>query len=78
LPVHHADRIEAPVLLIHGSEDWRVDVSQARRMKSALERAGKAHEWMQLRGEGHGVYEDGVRKEYYARILDFLGRHIGH
>lgn len=76
-PVHFAERIKAPVLLIHGSEDWRVDVSQARRMKSALERAGKAHEWMEVRGEGHGIFDEALRKEYYERLLAFLETHIG-
>ncbi len=76
-PVHHAARIEAPVLLIHGREDWRSDVSQSRGMKAALDRENKPHEWIELRGEGHGIYDADVRKETYERILTFLAQYIG-
>lgn len=76
-PVYHAERIKAPVLMVHGSEDWRADASHARRMKTALENAGKAHEWIELRGEGHGIFDDDTRRAYYEQLLAFLARHIG-
>jgi dipeptidyl aminopeptidase/acylaminoacyl peptidase len=75
-PVNHAERLEAPVLLIHGRDDWRADVSHARSMKAALEKAQKPHEWLELRREGHGIYDDDLRKETYERILAFLGQHL--
>lgn len=76
-PVYHAERIKAPVLMVHGSEDWRVDASHARRMKAALETAGKAHEWIELKGEGHGIFDQETRQAYYEQVLAFLARHIG-
>jgi dienelactone hydrolase len=76
-PVSHAERLEAPVLLIHGRDDWRADVSHARSMKAALENAQKPHEWVELRREGHGIYDEDLRKETYERILAFLGQHLG-
>lgn len=75
-PVHHAERIAAPVLLIHGREDWRADFQQAKRMRAALDQAGKRYEWVALKGEGHGIYSDEVRKETYERILAFLAEHL--
>lgn len=75
-PVHLADRIEAPVLLIHGKEDWRADYKHAKRMHKALERGGKQVEWMALSREGHGVYDEETRREVYERILAFLDRHL--
>lgn len=77
-PAHHAERIAIPLLLIHGTEDWRVDFQQARTMTEALDRANKPYEWMSLKGEGHGVFDENVREEVYTRILSFLGRHLAN
>ncbi|HEX7035542.1 MAG TPA: S9 family peptidase [Pseudomonadales bacterium] len=75
-PVHLAERIEAPVMLVHGREDWRADYIHGRRMKAALERHGKAMEWLPLRGEGHGIFDESTRAEVYEQMLRFLERHL--
>ena len=75
-PTHQAARIEIPVLLIHGKEDWRADYEQATRMKKALEANRKKLEWMALGGEGHGVYDEATRRRMYERILTFLDANL--
>jgi dipeptidyl aminopeptidase/acylaminoacyl peptidase len=75
-PVYNADRIQVPVLLIHGKEDSRADFKQAKRMKSALEESGKKFEWMELKREGHGVHDEETRTEVYERIIEFLDKHL--
>lgn len=75
-PVHNAQRIEVDVLLIHGKEDSRVDYSQAKSMKAALEKNGKYVEWLALGGEGHGIYDEETRRKVYTRILKFLDTHL--
>ncbi len=75
-PVYLADKIEVPILLVHGKEDWRVDYKQAKRMRSALEAKKKPFEWMALSREGHGVYDEENRREVYERILQFLDKHL--
>lgn len=75
-PVHQAQSITAPVLLIHGAKDGRVDYEQATRMKEALQKNGKQVEWLALSREGHGVYDEDSRREVYERILAFLDRHL--
>jgi dipeptidyl aminopeptidase/acylaminoacyl peptidase len=75
-PANHAAKIEVPVLLIHGKEDWRADYKQATRMKAALEKNQKPVEWLPLRGEGHGVYDDDTRLQVYEGILKFLDTHL--
>lgn len=77
-PVYNANKIEVPVLLIHGKADWRADFEQATRMKTALEKSQKQYEWMALRGEGHGVYDEETRRDVYEHILDFLARNLGN
>lgn len=75
-PVHQAAAIGIPILLIHGTADFRADYDHATRMRDALERHGKSFEWMALKGEGHGVYDESSRREVYERILVFLDRHL--
>jgi len=75
-PVHNAKAIQVPVLLIHGKEDGRADFNQAKRMKTALEDAGKSFEWMALSREGHGIYDEESRVEVYEKILGFLDKHL--
>jgi dipeptidyl aminopeptidase/acylaminoacyl peptidase len=74
--VNTAQSIRIPVLLVHGQADWRADYEHATRMKAALERHGKAFEWMALSREGHGAYDEETRHEVYERILAFLDRHL--
>jgi dipeptidyl aminopeptidase/acylaminoacyl peptidase len=76
-PVYNADKIEVPVLLIHGKADWRADFEQATRMKAALEKSHKQFEWMALKREGHGVFDEESRRDVYTRILEFLDHNIG-
>ncbi len=45
-------------VIIHGSDDTAVAVSQSRRLSAALERAGVRHEYLELPGEGHYGYLD--------------------
>jgi len=75
-PTRLATSIQAPVFLIHGTEDFRADFDQAQAMKTALERAGKRFEWLALSREGHGIYDEETRQEAYQRILGFLDQHL--
>jgi dipeptidyl aminopeptidase/acylaminoacyl peptidase len=75
-PAYTADKIQVPVFIIHGKEDWRADFEQATKMKSALKKNDKVFEWMELRGEGHGVHDEETRKEVYERILAFIDKYL--
>jgi dienelactone hydrolase len=75
-PVYNAQSIKAPVLLIHGKEDSRVDYQHAKRMRAALEENKKKVEWLALGGEGHGIYDENSRREVYERILQFLDANL--
>jgi dipeptidyl aminopeptidase/acylaminoacyl peptidase len=77
-PVYNAEKIQVPVLLIHGKDDWRADFEQAKRMKAALVKNNKQFEWMALSREGHGVFDEETRREVYARVLSFLDRNLMH
>jgi dipeptidyl aminopeptidase/acylaminoacyl peptidase len=52
-PAYRADEIEIPVLIVHGTDDHRVDVEHAYRLKAMLEAHGKRYSWLLLKGAGH-------------------------
>jgi dipeptidyl aminopeptidase/acylaminoacyl peptidase len=75
-PLHLAERIKAPVLLIHGRDDPVVPHDQATRLATALTRAGNPPERLSRFNEPHGIYHYKNRMAMYALIEDFLGRHL--
>jgi dipeptidyl aminopeptidase/acylaminoacyl peptidase len=46
-------------------------------MEKALRNAGVPVETLYYKTEGHGFYLEEHRREYYTRLLAFLGRHLG-
>lgn len=76
-PTAQAQSIKAPVLLIHGGKDEIAPKEHAFRMRDALTAAGKAPEWMYIDYEGHGFYDTENATAVYAKLEDFLKRHIG-
>src|SRR4029077_12598009 len=71
-PRYRAERIEAPVLLIHGRKDKRVVPLMTERMVEALEIEGKRHEVHWYDEEGHGWENRENQRDAVARILAFL------
>lgn len=76
-PVRLAERIKAPVFLAAGGKDERVPIEHSQAMEKALKAAGVPVETLYYPTEGHGFYDPAHRREFYTRLLDFLGRHIG-
>lgn len=77
-PLKHADRIQAPILLMHGADDERVPTSHGRNMDKALTKFGKPHEWYVFQNEGHGLNYLSNSKLYYERLFAFLDKYIGN
>lgn len=76
-PSRQADKLTAPVLLIHGGADRVTPPEQADAMRAALTKAGRSPEWMSVYGEGHGFYSEKNRVAAYKKIEAFLNQHIG-
>lgn len=75
-PLRHASRIQAPVFIAHGEYDKRVPLGHAKRLRTALDKAGKPYEWMVLDGEGHGLAYLHSQHRYYRQLLEFLAKHL--
>ncbi|WP_293373686.1 S9 family peptidase [Nevskia sp.] len=76
-PVNHLDRLKAPVFIIHGKEDERTPVSQAKALRAGLIKRGHPHEWLVKDGEGHGFADTANQIEQYTKIFAFLEQYIG-
>jgi dipeptidyl aminopeptidase/acylaminoacyl peptidase len=65
-PIHFADRITTPMLVLTGEDDMVVPMSQAELIVSALEENGIPHAYLVFPGEGHGFR----RSETIVRALE--------
>lgn len=54
-PLSHADRVETPLLLVHGEFDGRGNLGQAETFFSALQRQGKTARLLRYWGENHAL-----------------------
>ncbi len=75
-PVYRAERIEAPLLILHGRKDKRVVPLMTERMVEALEIEGKTHEVHWYDDEGHGWQRQDDRRDAFERTLAFLKSHL--
>ena len=71
-PIKHVDKIEAPVLLIHGSDDTVVPFEQSRLMAEALQRAQKPVELIRLKSEDHWLSRSETRLQMLQETVKFL------
>ncbi len=75
-PIHAAPAIHVPILLVHGTGDSVVSISQSERMAQELQAAGKSVRFVRLDGADHWL----VRTEDRIRVLKevdaFLHEHL--
>ncbi|GGM41554.1 S9 family peptidase [Haloarcula argentinensis] len=82
-PITHVGNLDAPLFIIHGVNDRRVPVSQARLFRDALEDAGYIEgpdgvfEYRELGEEGHASSDIEQKKRLFRLLDDFLGRRVG-
>ncbi len=81
-PVTHVEHLAAPLLMIHGVNDRRVPVSQARIFRDALEDAGFEegedgdYEYVELGEEGHASSDIDQKIRMLRTLDDFLQRRL--
>ncbi|MEN8214267.1 MAG: S9 family peptidase, partial [Pseudomonadota bacterium] len=76
-PLFMADRIKAPLLVIHGANDPRVQQGESDRIVTALRDRGKPVEYLVASDEGHGFNGARNRMAMAAAVEQFLARHLG-
>jgi len=76
-PINFVERIEAPVMVVHGRLDPRVDIDgQYRPLIRALIAENKTYEALVKRHEGHGFFKEQNQIELYTAMQAFLARYM--
>lgn len=71
-PISHVQRLDAPLLLTHGENDWRVPVAESRTFAEAASALGKPVTYVEFAGQGHGIQGLDNVLTYYRTIFAFL------
>lgn len=75
-PLYHVDRLQVPVMLVHGREDVRVDFEHSRRLSRMLTLAGRTPVMVALDDTGHGFGDVEKRVQAWTGIAGFLQQHL--
>jgi dipeptidyl aminopeptidase/acylaminoacyl peptidase len=76
-PLFKADRVQGPILLMHGVHDPRVKVSQSLQMAEALRANGKPVELLLFDKAGHGFQRWQDNMVAYRKTEEFLASCLG-
>jgi dipeptidyl aminopeptidase/acylaminoacyl peptidase len=76
-PARLADRVQIPILLMHGTDDTVVPISQSRRMLDRLRDARKDVRFVELSGDDHWLSDAETRILVLREMETFLAQHIG-
>ncbi len=75
-PIHKADRIQTPLLVIHGANDPRVPVGETEQIVKAIRDRGGAVEYLLFDDEGHGLSKLANKITAHSHTADFLDRYV--
>lgn len=73
-PVNFADKIKAPVLLVHGTDDRQVDIKHSYQMRDALQKAKKDVTFVELPSEDHYLMNEKNRMDTFRAMDSFLNK----
>ncbi|MDO9396659.1 MAG: prolyl oligopeptidase family serine peptidase, partial [Herbiconiux sp.] len=71
-PLAHAERIEVPLLVVHGELDTNVPIGEAHRIVAALRELERPVDYLELAGEGHEYRRADSRLLLLERLRAFL------
>jgi acetyl esterase/lipase len=76
-PLTYVDREDSPILMIHGTEDKTVPLSQSETLAAALKKAGVEHQLIVVPGAPHTFYVVSQSLDLRPQLFAFLGKHLG-
>jgi len=76
-PALHAGRVQAPLMIIHGTEDIVVPFEQAEIMAEAMDAAGRPYELVVIEGGRHysSQMTTSHKRQLYENLIAFLQEH---
>jgi dipeptidyl aminopeptidase/acylaminoacyl peptidase len=73
-PVNFAEKIKAPVLLVHGTDDRQVEIKHGYQMRDALQKAKKDVTFVELPSEDHYLMNEKNRMDTFRAMDSFLNK----
>lgn len=74
-PLRHVKEIRTPLLLVHGEDDDVVPILQSEKMADALKAAGKAYEFIRIKGGSNTLDEEDQRLQFLTALDQFLAKY---
>lgn len=75
-PIHKAHLIKTPLLVIHGENDPRVPIGEARQLIEAVQKNGGIVDSLIFANEGHGASKRSNIIPEYRKQMEFLNTHL--
>ncbi|MBL7787111.1 MAG: S9 family peptidase [Chitinophagales bacterium] len=75
-PVFHVDKIKAPLFVVQGRHDPRVNIDESDQIVAALQARGVDVQYMVKDDEGHGFMNQENKFELYKAIEAFFATHL--
>ncbi len=75
-PINYADKSDAPLLIIHGTADEVVNISQSITLAERLKAAGAEHEFITIPEAPHSFDLQPPQHDLRPVVLGFLDRHL--
>lgn len=75
-PLNKADQITAPLFVVHGANDPRVPLNEAKQLVESLRGRKVPVEFLVFDDEGHGLAKLNNKLIAYPAIADFLTQHV--
>jgi len=76
-PAARVDRVERPLLMLHGTSDVNVSYFESINLADGLLRAGKDFELVTYPGEFHYFHREHVLRDAWTRVGRFFDQHLG-
>lgn len=73
-PLFNADKINTPLLLLHGSADTNVPIGESIQMYTALKLLNKPVEFIKVMGENHAIYDYDKRISWNNAIYAWFAK----
>jgi dipeptidyl aminopeptidase/acylaminoacyl peptidase len=77
-PVYHMEKLERPLLILHGTNDRNVQFRDSLRVIDVLLKLGKPFEMGVYPGEIHFFRRAHILRDAWRRAEDFFDRHLRH
>ena len=75
-PVTYVDKLDPPILILHGTADKTVDIEQSKLFAAKLKEAGARHELVIVEGAPQTFHLQPKQRDLRPVVLGFFDQHL--